>query len=40
MQTSNIVERLEIKKTGEIPHWPHGFFDARMEDVFARVLAT
>jgi len=36
----SVVERLEITKTGEIPNWPNGFFDARMQDVFARVLAT
>jgi len=36
----SVAERLEITKTGEIPNWPDGFFDARMQDVFARVLAT
>jgi predicted ATPase len=34
------AEPLDITETGEIPNWPAGFFDARMSDVFARVLAT
>jgi predicted ATPase len=36
----SIAEPLALTKTGEIPNWPAGFFDARMSDVFARVLAT
>ncbi|MEN8220599.1 MAG: DUF3696 domain-containing protein [Pseudomonadota bacterium] len=36
----SIVERLEVTINGEIPNWPDGFFDARMQDVFARVLAA
>ncbi|MDM8561177.1 DUF3696 domain-containing protein [Candidatus Parabeggiatoa sp. HSG14] len=36
----SITERLEMTQTGEIPNWPSGFFDTRMSDVFARVLAT
>ncbi len=33
------AKRLTITPEGEIPDWPDGFFDARMKDVFARVLA-
>jgi len=36
----SVAERLEVTTAGEMPNWPDGFFDARMQDVFARLLAT
>ncbi len=38
-EEGSIAERLTLTKEGEIPNWPEGFFDTRMQDVFARVLA-
>jgi predicted ATPase len=38
-EEGSIVERLTLTKQGEIPDWPAGFFEAKMKDIFARVLA-
>lgn len=38
-EAGSVAERLTLTKEGEIPNWPDGFFEAKMKDIFARVLA-
>ncbi|OAD19675.1 hypothetical protein THIOM_004676 [Candidatus Thiomargarita nelsonii] len=39
-EKSSVAERLTITEKGEIPDWPEGFFEAEMDDIYARVLAA
>jgi predicted ATPase len=34
----SIAERLTVTDDGEISDWPDGFFDAKMQDIFERVI--
>jgi len=38
-EKSSVAERLTITEKGEIPDWPAGFFEAEMDDIYARILA-
>jgi predicted ATPase len=39
-EKSSVADRLTITEKGEIPDWPEGFFEAEMDDIYARVLAA
>jgi predicted ATPase len=37
-QQGSLVERLQVTDEGDIPAWPKGFFDAKMQDIFEKIL--
>jgi len=35
----SFIKRLQVTDEGDIPTWPKGFFDTKMQDIFERILA-